>query len=315
MINQIQHAGQLLKQGKLVAFPTETVYGLGADATNDNAILKVFQAKNRPTNHPLIVHISDINKMHLWAQNIPYVAFEIAKFAWPGPVTLVLEKKPGVSDLITGGQDTIALRVPQHPVALSILRDFDGLVGPSANAHCHISPTTANHVRVSLGDSIEYVLDGGTCRVGIESTILLCKQNGKVKVLRQGMILANEISRWVGYDINDDEDNTYIASIKVPGNMKKHYAPKAKTYMYSEKLKDQLNNHSVGFLCQNPDKYSIPKSWKTIDMPDDAKNYAHSLYASLHLADASKFDAIVISPPPQGPLWTAIHDKISRATS
>lgn len=313
MINQIKHAGQLLKQGKLVAFPTETVYGLGADATNDIAVQKVFAAKRRPADHPLIVHISDAGKMHLWAQNIPDVAFNIAKYAWPGPVTLVLEKKPSVSNLITGGQDTIALRVPQHPVALSLLRDFDGLVGPSANAHCHISPTRAEHVSSSLGNSVDYILDGGACQIGIESTILLCKNSNDLRILRSGMISANEISRWLGYNIIDDKKLS--SEVKVPGNLKKHYAPRSKTFIYNELIKEEFASERVGFLCHDPDNYEIPPSWSILKMPNDVNEYAHHLYQTLYIADNSEFSAIIISPPPTDSIWHPINDKVMRATS
>ncbi|MBT6208177.1 MAG: threonylcarbamoyl-AMP synthase [Francisellaceae bacterium] len=311
MINQIQYAHQLLSEGKLVSFPTETVYGLGADATNPSAIQRVFQVKQRPTSHPLIVHISSINKIDLWAKNIPPVAKTLAHFAWPGPLTMVLPKNDNVSNLITGGQDTIALRIPRHPLALSLLRKFSGLVGPSANAHCHISPTQAAHVSQSLGSSVDFILDGGACEIGIESTIVNCKADGTVEILRQGMIGARQISQWIG---NTVYSTTLSAEVKVPGNLKKHYSPKTQTYFDSNEVRNKLANKMCAFLCCHIPE-NLPKNWTPIIMPSNVDDYAKFLYAKLYQADNLEYDAIVITPTPKNNQWQAVYEKLNRATS
>jgi L-threonylcarbamoyladenylate synthase len=191
--DSIQQAAQLLRKGRLVAVPTETVYGLGADATNPEAIKKIFAAKGRPADHPLIVHIPDASYLNAWAVDIPDSALILAERFWPGPLTLVLKKQPDVPLEVTGGQETIALRVPNHPVALNLLKVFGGgIAAPSANRFCRISPTQASHVAEELGDKVDLILDGGACQVGLESTIVDLS-SGNPKLLRPGQIGKAEI--------------------------------------------------------------------------------------------------------------------------
>jgi len=189
----IEHAALLLRQGLLVAFPTETVYGLGADASNPEAVRKIFQAKGRPADHPLIVHISSVDSLNDWAVNIPDAAKKLAAHFWPGPLALILNKKPDVPLEVTGGQETVGLRMPDHPVALSLLKAFGGgIAAPSANRFCRISPTQAAHVEEELGDAVDLILDGGSCQVGVESTII--DLSGKQpKLLRLGHITQKDI--------------------------------------------------------------------------------------------------------------------------
>jgi len=195
---QIEKAAALLRQGELVAFPTETVYGLGADASNPEAVAKIFAAKGRPADHPLIVHIPGVEHLDRWAREIPETAFASAKAFWPGPLTLILKRQPNVPDAVTGGQDTVGIRVPGHPLALELLKAFDGgVAAPSANRFGHVSPTTAQHVHDELGSAVAMVLDGGPCRVGIESTIVNLT-GPQSRILRPGMISAADLGRVLG---------------------------------------------------------------------------------------------------------------------
>ena len=191
----LAEAVELLRAGELVAFPTETVYGLGADAGNPEALAKIFAAKGRPADHPLIVHVPDVAHLDQWAREIPDAAHLLAQAFWPGPLTLILKRQPTVPDLVTGGQDTVGLRIPHHPLALQLLKAFDGgIAAPSANRFGHISPTTAQHVREELGAAVALVLDGGPCSVGIESTIVDLSRGDPV-ILRPGMISAAQIDQ------------------------------------------------------------------------------------------------------------------------
>ncbi|WP_442770390.1 L-threonylcarbamoyladenylate synthase, partial [Zoogloea ramigera] len=197
-MNDIQRAVQLLRQGELVALPTETVYGLGADALNPDAVAKIFAAKGRPSDHPLIVHLADASQIMTWAREVPKDAIALARAFWPGPLTLILKRDESVPDLVTGGQDTVGLRVPNHPVALELLRAFgSGVAAPSANRFGRISPTTAEHVRQELGERVALILDGGACAVGLESTIVDLSRGVPV-ILRPGAIGADDIARVLG---------------------------------------------------------------------------------------------------------------------
>src|SRR3990167_999136 len=218
----IELAAKALQAGKLVGLPTETVYGLAADAMNPEAIERVFLAKNRPINHPLILHIADLNQLSNWAIDIPDIAFSLFDAFWPGPLTVVLKKHPKVSSLITGGQSTVAVRMPAHPVILSVLKTGKlAVAAPSANRHCQVSPTTAHHVLEELGDQVEMILDGGPCTVGIESTIL--NLSGQTpEILRPGMINQQEIESVLSFKIRSNHSST---SPRVSGSLDKHYAP------------------------------------------------------------------------------------------
>ena len=219
----IQQAADFLRKGKLVAIPTETVYGLGADAKNPEAVKHIFAAKARPADHPLIVHIPDKAVLTDWAVEIPETAYKLAERFWPGPLTLVLKKHPDVPMEVTGGQNTIALRVPNHPVALALLKAFGGgIAAPSANRFCRISPTQASHVEEELGDKVDLILDGGACQVGLESTIVDLS-GGQPRLLRPGQISKSEIEEFMQEELELPKHS----HVRAPGMMETHYSPEA----------------------------------------------------------------------------------------
>ena len=226
-MNDIPRAVALLRQGELVALPTETVYGLGADALNPAAVAKIFAAKGRPSDHPLIVHLADAEQIVDWARDIPREAIALARAFWPGPLTLILKKEEGVPDIVTGGQDTVGLRVPNHPVALELLRAFGGgVAAPSANRFGRISPTTAEHVRQELGERVPLILEGGACQVGLESTILDLSRDVPV-ILRPGAIGVDDIARVIGRRPRlRGEEQQPDAAPRVSGALAAHYAPR-----------------------------------------------------------------------------------------
>ena len=233
-MNDIQRAVALLCQGELVALPTETVYGLGADALNPDAVAKIFTAKGRPSDHPLIVHLADAGQIMTWAREVPKDAIALARAFWPGPLTLILKRDESVPDLVTGGQDTVGLRVPNHPVALELLRAFgSGVAAPSANRFGRISPTTAEHVRQELGERVALILDGGACAVGLESTIVDLSRGVPV-ILRPGAIGADDIARVLGrrprlrgeFEAEAGGAAEQGATPRVSGALAAHYAPR-----------------------------------------------------------------------------------------
>ncbi len=220
-MSEIERAAQFLKQGRLVAFPTETVYGLGADASNLEGVRRIFALKGRPANHPLIVHLQGVDELVHWARDIPFSVERLTSRFWPGPLTLVLKRATGVIDEVTGGQDTVGLRVPSHPVAQQLLQAFGGgIAAPSANRFGRVSPTTAQHVREDLGDAVDLILDGGACEVGIESTILDLSSGAPV-LLRPGRIGAAEIETVIGAQVA----RASAQSPRAPGMLEAHYAP------------------------------------------------------------------------------------------
>lgn len=317
MQHSIQKAISILATGGIIAFPTETVYGLGADARNEHAIRKVFMAKGRPIDHPLIVHIANIEQLDDWAINIPANAKILAKHFWPGPLTLVLPKKPAVSSLITGGQDTIAMRIPNHPLTLAMLNQFgSGIVGPSANTYGRISPTSAAHVQYDLGNKVNYILDGGNCEIGIESTIV-CFVDNKPHVLRQGDITEENILQVLGYQVTKLEQNQ--PAIRVPGQTKAHYAPRKPLFLVpptellaiaKAMIQDNINYSYLSFQA-NPGYPNI--AWH--QAAQQAALYANQLYALLHQLDAEDTIGIIVEMPPAENLWSAIIDRLTRASN
>ena len=321
MTPEIAEAVRLLKAGELVGIPTETVYGLGADAANPKAGNKVFAAKGRPADHPLIVHLPGAAHLDRWAREIPAMAWELAEAFWPGPLTLILKRTPQVSDAVTGGQDTVGLRVPGHPVALDLLRAFaadggsGGIAAPSANRFGRISPTTAEHVREELGDAVSLVLDGGSCAVGIESTILDLS-SGRPVLLRPGHISPADIEAVCGVLPEAPTMNVPRAS----GTLEAHYAPQTAMRMVSkDRLLELLNavRHSgrrCGVLCHSqPPQSSMPHVWKML--PADPVGYAHDLYAALRDLDHADTELIVVEAIPAGPEWAAVADRLRRAVA
>ncbi|MCK5120652.1 MAG: threonylcarbamoyl-AMP synthase [Methylococcales bacterium] len=310
----IVKAVELLKQGRLVAFPTETVYGLGADASNPDAVKQIFAAKGRPENHPLIVHIGSIEQLKDWALTIPDAAMQLANRFWPGPLAIILNKRPEVPLAVTGGQNTVALRMPNNPVALSLLKSFGGgIAAPSANRFKHISPTSANDVLEELGDAVDLILDGGSCSVGVESTIidLSCSQP---RLLRPGHITITELEDVLQVDVSSS--NT--SEIRSPGMMAVHYAPVTPARLCAlQRLPDMLEklskmNKTVGLLVY---KYQPAANHiHYIKMPEFEAEYAQSLYASLREMDRLKLDVILVEQPPQTEAWQAVNDRLGKAT-
>lgn len=307
----IEEAARVLLRGGLVAIPTETVYGLAADASNDEAISKVFSLKGRPSDRPLIVHLGDESWLDQWARDIPPYAHALAKAFWPGPLTLVLPKQTHVSPKVTGGQPTVALRVPNHPMALALLHRFGrGLVAPSANRYGHISPTSADDVKAEFGDQAPLILDGGACEVGIESTIVSCLDEHP-RVLRLGSISSDALAAVAGrsVEMGSGEDG-----VVVPGQVLSHYAPRTPTGWLSDAdgMPQGIETAKVGFLG-----FSEPtRSYEhCIVLPQDPALAAQRLYASLRALDDLGLDQIVIESPPSGDEWAALRDRLDRATA
>lgn len=312
----ITRAAALLKAGELVAFPTETVYGLGADASNAGAVRKVFAAKGRPADHPLIVHVADAAQLADWAREVPAFAQRLSQKFWPGPLTLVLKRNPRVPDAVTGGQDTVAIRVPSHPVAQALLREFGGgVAAPSANRFGRVSSTTAAHVREEFGDRVGCVLDGGATDVGIESTIVDCSGDAPV-LLRPGGITPSQLEAALGRPLAAPQ----AASPRAPGMLDKHYAPQTPLMQMEGDLVAELarslhrQGKRVAVLARTTLQPLIDGVvWKSA--PADAAGYAHDLYASLRELDHAGCDAILIEQPPDAPEWLAVRDRLNRATA
>jgi L-threonylcarbamoyladenylate synthase len=310
----IAAAAARLRAGGLVAFPTETVYGLGADALNPDAVRRVFTAKGRPADHPLIVHLPDASRLPDWARDIPREAIALAEAFWPGPLTLILKREADVPDEVTGGQDTVGLRVPAHPVALQLLRAFGGgVAAPSANRFGRISPTTAMHVRDEFGDEVT-VLDGGACEVGIESTILDLS-GGTPHILRPGAISTAQIEAVIGRPL---AGGVPANMPRASGTLAAHYAPRTPMRKIAgPRLRDFLNafRHS-GRCCAviahtQPPLADCPHHWTML--PAEPAGYARGLYAALREADASGGAMIVIEATPEDAAWSAVNDRLTRA--
>jgi L-threonylcarbamoyladenylate synthase len=319
----IDFAAHLLRQGRLVAFPTETVYGLGADASNPDAVRRIFQAKGRPPGHPLIVHIPSVDSINDWALTVPDAAIQLAARFWPGPLALILNKKPKVPLVVTGGQNTVGLRMPDHPVALLLLRAFGGgIAAPSANRFCRISPTQAVHVEEELGDAVDLILDGGTCQVGVESTIVDLSGN-RPKLLRPGHITRHDIEAVLQTEliiISQQSEQTSQSGMRAPGMMTVHYAPLTEAILCStdslpEMIQElTLRNKQIGILT-----YSLEQAenrlTRIIRMPEQTEDYAQTLYASLRKLDSLHLDMILVEQPPITEAWRAINDRLYKATS
>ena len=312
----ITHAAAVLKAGELVAFPTETVYGLGADASNADAVCKIYAAKGRPSNHPLIVHVADAVQLANWARDIPPAAHVLAKKFWPGPLTLVLKRNPRVPDAVTGGQDTVAIRVPSHPVAQALLREFGGgVAAPSANRFGRVSATTAAHVREEFGDSVACVLDGGAADVGIESTIVDCSR-AIPSLLRPGWITPQQLEAALGAPLAAPDAD----APRVSGTLEKHYSPQTPLMLMEGDLIIELahsltrQGKRVAVLARTALRPLIDGIvW--LAAPAEAAGYAHDLYANLRELDHAGCDAILVEQPPEVAEWYAIRDRLNRAAA
>ena len=308
MNKEVRRAAEILRRGGLVAFPTETVYGLGADASNAKAVKKLYAVKQRPTDHPVIVHFDSAARAFTWAREIPEAAAQLAKKFWPGPLTLVLKRSPLAQDFVTGGQDSIGMRVPSHKVAHELLSVFGGgVAAPSANRFGLVSPTTAAHVRQDLGADVELVLEGGQSEVGIESTIVDLS-SGRATLLRPGKISAADISAVIGPVAEKRED-----SPRHSGGLERHYAPRTPARLVAtHDLDREIANHKdkVAVLAfSKPDERV--DFW--LRMPRDASAYAHKLYGALRELDSAACEAILIEAPPSDPEWSAVLDRLRRA--
>lgn len=305
---QIQAAAFILKTGGLVAFPTETVYGLGADASNANAIARIYEVKNRPADHPLIIHIGDHSAVSHFAKDIPKYAAALMNDFWPGPMTLVLKRTANSKDFITGGQETVGLRIPSHPVALELLKEFSnlgghGLAAPSANRYGAVSPTNAQAVQEELSDYLgasDLVLDGGQSEVGVESTIIDCTGVLPV-VLRPGAITEQMIEKTTGLKV----ERSSSASPRVSGSHLKHYSPAARV------LLDGTPSKGEGFIALS--SISSPDGVTRLAAPETLEDYARELYSALRKADELKLDTVRVIPPTGDGLATAIRDRITRS--
>ena len=310
----INKAVGLLEQGCLVAFHTETVYGLGADANNPTAVAKIFAAKGRPADHPVIVHIANLNQLDQWVSHISSKALLLAEKFWPGPLTLILQRAEGISDLITGGQTKIGIRIPRHPVAQQLLQAFGrGIAAPSANRFGHVSPTLAEHVAFELGTAVDLILDAGDCQVGIESTIV--DMSSEIpSILRLGVISATQLSEVLDEAVNVAVNNTQRVSV----NLDYHYAPHTPLQIVPV---NQLHNEIQQLLAMNKQIVVIARTiikqgnFFSIVMSQDASAYAHDLYAKLRLADARNCDVILVEAVPTTEPWLAIQDRLQKAAN
>ncbi|ATC94748.1 L-threonylcarbamoyladenylate synthase [Pseudoalteromonas tunicata] len=308
----IAKAAQLIEQGELVAVPTETVYGLAADARNAQAVAKIFAAKGRPTNHPLIVHLADHTKMADWAKTVPETALKLAAAFWPGPLTLLLNKAEGVSDVVTGGLTTVGLRVPAHPALLSLLQQYDlAVAAPSANPYKKLSPTCAEHVLTGLNGKLAAVLDGGACEHGLESTIVDLTGD-TVQILRAGPITANELSAVLGQPVTQPQQHNKA----VPGNVKAHYQPNTLLrVMNKTQLNEALQSVTAQIALLSFETKSDKPNVHFVAMPTDAKDYGQVLFRELGKADTLGLAEIWLESPPQGQQWLAAHDRLKRAAT
>jgi len=313
---QILDAVEALRAGDVVAFPTETVYGLGANANNPEAVRKIFQLKGRPSTHPLIVHIDHPRYLQRWVREMTPEAKKLADAFWPGPLTLVAKRAPAVNDVITGGQDTVAIRVPNHPIAQQLLNAFGGgIAAPSANRYGRVSPTRAEHVREEFGDEVKIILDGGDCKVGLESTIVSCV--GDVpRILRPGSISLSQL-RAVCPTIQVGPNPN---APRVPGTTARHYSPATPVNVVPSRRLEQVmnefttNREKVAVLALRPPASANPyMTWINAGMRPD--HYSRQLYANLRTLDKAGAKIILVEEVPEGEKWDAVRDRLKRAAS
>ena len=309
MNRDIARAAQMLRAGGLVAFPTETVYGLGADASNPQAVARLYAVKRRPADHPVIVHFDGAERAFTWARDVPESARALAKRFWPGPLTLILKRSALAKDFIAGGQDNVGVRVPAHPVAHELLLAFgSGIAAPSANRFGLVSPTTAAHVRADLGADVDLVLEGGPSEVGIESTIVDLS-GPQPALLRPGRISAAEIEATLGQAIAEKPRDAPRHS----GGLERHYAPRTPARLVPAYQLDReiarLKDKVAVLAFSRPDERV--DYW--LRMPRDSTAYAQRLYAALRELDSARCDAILIEAPPSAPEWAAVLDRLRRA--
>lgn len=322
----IDRAVALLNAGHLIGLPTETVYGLAADADNPEAVAAIFTAKGRPADHPLIVHLGADDLLSAYATDIPDAAWALAEAFWPGPLTLILKKAPSVPDIVTGGQDTVGIRIPGHPVALTLLRALaesrrqagksgGGLAAPSANRFGRISPTSAQHVADELGDAVALILDGGDCRVGIESTIVDLSRGAPV-ILRPGAISAEQLSLVLGEAIGTRASMTEDVP-RVSGSLASHYAPQTPMQIVASDVIEralQGTDRCAAIVRMGVDlEASLLQRPDVIVLADQPAAYAHAFYRVLRELDARGYARILVQALPEGTDWLAVQDRLGRA--
>jgi L-threonylcarbamoyladenylate synthase len=303
---EVRRAAEILRAGGLVAFPTETVYGLGADASSKDAMARLYRVKGRPAEHPVIVHFSSAGKAFEWGKEIPESAYQLAQRFWPGPLTLILKRSEKARDFVTGGQPSVGVRVPSHPVARELLHEFGGpIAAPSANRFGRVSPTTAAHVRDDLGSDVDLVLEGGPSEVGIESTIVDLS-GARAALLRPGAITRAQIEALV--PLSDGK-----SSVRHSGGLERHYAPRTAARLVPTHALDKeiaKGKTSVAVLAfSRPDERV--DFW--LRMPREPQAYAQRLYAALRELDTAGCKAILVEAPPDAPEWAAVRDRLTRA--
>lgn len=324
-LEDIEKAAQILSAGGLVAVPTETVYGLAADADNPTAVRSTFTAKGRPADHPLIVHVTGFEALSAWVSEIPEYTKTLTDAFWPGPLTLVFKKSDRVNDAVTGGQDTVAIRCPSHPVMRALLKRFAGathkaVTAPSANTFGRISPTNAKHVADDLGvkpeGKLDMILDGGECEVGVESTIVNLTSE-RPTILRHGAVTAAMLSEKLGFEVLDAGEN----APRVSGRLKSHYAPQTKLQIVpmhelEANLAEIALEETAFLMCGQSElaQKVQAKARRCIVAPADVAGYAHILYAAMHDLDACG-KRILVQAPPLAPAWAAVNDRLGRAAA
>jgi L-threonylcarbamoyladenylate synthase len=310
----IREAAAALKAGHLVAFPTETVYGLGADARNPDAVKRIYDVKGRPADHPLIVHISSINQVGKWAIEIPDHAIALARNFWPGPMTLIFKRSAIALDFITGAQETVGLRIPSDPLALALIAEFEkisdsAIAAPSANRFGHVSPTTAHAVSIELSDYLtkdDLILDGGACSVGVESSIIDCTGEDP-RILRPGAITEEMIARATGFSIASELEHNKLPEMRVSGSLKKHYSPLATVILDKAPITGQ------GFIALAD--VPTPEGVIRLANPNSNDEFARVLYSSLRSADEQRLTQVVVIQPQGDGIAIAIRDRLSRAAN
>ncbi len=316
MSDEVQRAVAALREGGLIGLPTETVYGLGADASNELAVRRIFAVKGRPSNHPLIVHVASLEVARHWAHSWPNEAEILANAFWPGPLTLIVKRSALASDAVTGGQDTVGLRVPDHPLALEVLTLFGGgVAAPSANRFGRVSPTTAKHVRDELGGDVELVLDGGACRVGVESTIVDVSGTSP-RILRPGGVPKEAVERSLDRDV---PLATAVTDVRAPGLLESHYAPRAGLWLVtaSELPAELARRLATGakVAVVAPSDVTVPEGVVRFQVPLDDAGYARALYATLREVDERGLDVVLAVPPPESGVGLAVVDRLRRASA
>lgn len=325
--SELEKAGSLLRTGGLVAFPTETVYGLGANGLSAEAVARIYRAKGRPAKNPVILHVADLKSAQKLTSEWPPVATLLANAFWPGPLTLVLPRASHVPDIVTAGGDSVGIRIPAHRVALALIKAAGvPIAAPSANRSNHISPTRAQHVKASLGNAVDVVLDGGPCAGGLESTVVQVTA-GTVRMLRLGLITRTEIEKVLGRPVQvvtsqvsqspDETKGAQVSPLSSPGQLARHYSPNTPFYLLGdgEQIKHPENVAWMHRMSEAVSPTNLPGGIELAAMPDEPEDYAAILYDTLHRLDMAGYAAIYCTLPPDTESWAAVRDRLMRAAS